>query len=118
MTDEDFLSHFDTLFSPTMRLAHEALLRWAEEHEPDGWPDIPTIRRFARFYGVPSGELAALCGIPSYRLGNRTVYCDATRCPAHVKMTPAGRFSRRVLAAYGYYVTAAELAARDRAALH
>ena len=97
-----------------MRLAHNALLNWAEEMEPN----IPALRRFARFYRVPSGELAALCGIPSYRLGNRTVYCDATRSPAHVKMTPAGRFSRRVLAAYGYYVTAAELVARDRAVMH
>ena len=118
MSDEVVLARFDVLFSPTMRQAHNALLNWAEKMEPDGWPTIPTILRFARFYRVPSSELAALCGVPSYRLGNRTVYCDATRCPGHVRMTPPGCFSRRVLAAYGYYVTAAELAARDRVALH
>lgn len=118
MSDEDFLAAFDLLFSPQMRLAHEAVLRWADEMEPDGWPSIPTVLRFARCYDVPSGELAGLCGILSYRLGNRMVYCDATRTPAHVRMTPTGRFSRRVIAAYGYYVTAAQMAARDRAALH
>ena len=118
MSDEDVLARFDVLFSPTMRLAHEALLNWAEEMEPDGWPDIPAILRFARCYGVPSGELAALCGVLSYKIGNKTVYCDAIRCPAHVRITPIGRFSHRVVAAYGYYVTPAQLAARDRAALH
>ncbi len=80
MSDADFLARFDVLFSPTMRLAHDVLLNWAGEMEPDGWPGIPAILRFARCYGVPSGELAALCGVLSYRLGNKTVYCDARAC--------------------------------------
>ena len=106
------------MFSRQMRLAHQALLLWAEEMEPDAWPTVPTILRFARFYDVNPGELAALVGIIKIRTGGVTRYIDTYRKPEHVKSVTVTKTHRRVLAAYGFYVTAAELAARDRAALH
>lgn len=118
MTDEDFLGHYDTLFSPKMQLAHQALLLWAEEMEPDAWPTVPTILRFARFYDVNPGELAALVGIIRIRVDGVTRYIDTYRQTEHVKSVKVPKTHRRNIVAYGFYVTAAELAARDRAALH
>lgn len=115
---QELLDGYDVLFSAQLRLAHEACLLWAAEMEPDGWPTIPTLWRFSRCYDVPVGELAALCGVLSYKVGRKTIFCDSRRVPAHVRMTSANRFSRKVLAAYGYYATAAEMIARDRAPAH
>ena len=113
MTGQELIEGYDLLFDPNLRLAHEALLLWAQENEPDGWPTPAAVVRFARFYGVVVGELAGLCGILTYRLGNRTVFCDARRHPAHVHITSADKFNRRALVAYGFYNTAAALSERN-----
>jgi hypothetical protein len=118
MDAQELLDGYDTLFDTNTRLAHEAVLLWASENEPDGWPTPATVLRFARFYGVVVGELAGLCGILPYRLGNRTVFCDARRHPAHVHITSADRFNRRALIAYGFYNTAATLSQAEGAAVH
>jgi len=118
MTGQELLDGYDILFGPDLRLAHEAVLTYAAEMEPDGWPSIPTLWRFARCYGVDVGELAALCGILTYRMGRRTVFCDSRRIPAHVRITTPDRFPRRVLAAYGFYVTAATLTERNSSPVH
>ena len=118
MTDQDFLGHYGILFSRQMRLAHQALLLWAEEMEPDAWPTVPTILRFARFYDVNPGELAALVGIIRIRVDGGTRFIDTYRQPEHVKSVTVPKTHRRNMIAYEYYVTAAELVARDRAVLH
>ena len=122
MTDrisaQELLEGYSILFSPELRLAHDAALLWAAEMEPDRWPSIPTLWRFSRCYGVDVGQLAALCGILSYKVGRKTIFCDSRRAPAVVHRTSARNFSRKVLAAYGYYVTASQLCARDRAVVH
>lgn len=118
MTDDQVLSGYHVIFSRQMRLAHEALLLWAEEMEPDAWPTVPTILRFARFYDVNPGELAALVGIIKIRADGVTRYIDTYRQPENVKSVTVPKTHRRNIVAYGYYVTAAELAARDRAVLH
>lgn len=103
-----------------MNLAHDAVLAFAAECAPDRWPSVPTILRFAACYQVCARELAALCGILSYRLSprGRVVWVDAYRHPEHARLTSPQRPSRRLLSAYGCYVAAAALAARDRAGLH
>lgn len=115
---QELLDGYDILFSAPLRLAHEAVLTAAAELEPDGWPSIPMVVKWAKCYDVNVAELAALCGILSFRLGNRTIFCDSRRAPAVVRRASPNRFSRKVLAAYGYYATAAAMIERDRAAVH
>ena len=118
MTSEQLLDGYDILFSPELRLAQEARLLWSAEMEPDGWPSIPTLWRFARCYGVDVGQLSALCSVLTYKVVRKTIFCDSRRAPGHVRMTTPNKFSRRVLAAYGYYATAPAMIQRDRAAVH
>ena len=118
MTGQEIMQGYGVMFPAPLRLAHEAVLLWSREMEPDRWPSIPAIVRFSRCYGVDVGQLAALCGILSYKVGRKTIFCDSRREPAVVHRTTANKFSRKVLAAYGYYVTAATMVARDRAVVH
>lgn len=117
MTDQELLDGYDILFSPELRLAHEAVLTAAAELCEDRWPTIPMLVRWAKCYDVDVGQLAALCGTLSYKIGRKTVFCDSRRAPAHVRISDPVKFSRKVLAAYGFYATAADLIARDRARL-
>ena len=118
MTDQELVDGYDILFSPELRLAHEAVLTYAAEMEPDGWPSVSTLWRFSRCYDVDVGQLSALCGVLTYKIGRKTVFCDSRRAPAHVRITSNDRFSRKVLAAYGFYATAAELSRRNGARVH
>ena len=118
ISSQDLLDGYDILFSPELRLAHEAVLTYAAEMEPDGWPSVPTLWRFSRCYDVEVGQLSALCGVLTYKIGRKTVFCDSRRAPAQVRMTDTARFSRKVLVAYGFYANAAELSQRDGARLH
>lgn len=118
--DAALVAGIPAVFGDRMNLAYDAVLRFAAECEPDRWPTVPTILRFAECYGVCARELAALCGIVSHRLSprGRVVWCDAYRFPEVVRRTSPETLPRRVLSAYGCYVAAATLAARDRASLH
>jgi hypothetical protein len=118
ISSQELIDGYDILFSTDLRLAHEALLTLAAETAPDGWPTIQMIVRFARCYDVPLAELAGLCGFLVYRLGRRTVFCDARRNPEHVHRTSASRFSRRALVAYGFFNTAAQMNSRGGSAVH
>lgn len=115
---QELLDGYDILFDTNTRLAHEAVLLWAAENEPDGWPTPAAVRRFATCYGVDLDTLAGLCGILAVRRGNSHYYCDSRRRPELVNRMNTTRFSRRALVAYGYYVTAAAMIQRDRAAVH
>ena len=115
MTGQDLIDGYDVLFCANTRLAHEAVLLWAAENEPDGWPTPAAVHRFARCYGVDLDTLAGLCGILAVKRGNSHYYCDSRRRPELVNRLAPSRFSRRALAAYGFYVTAATMIQRDRA---
>lgn len=118
ISSQELIDGYEVLFDADLRLAHEAVLTYAAEMEPDGWPSIPTLWRFSRCYGVDVGQLSALCGVLTYKIGRKTVFCDSRRVSAHVRITSSDRFSRKVLAAYGFYATAAELSRRGGARLH
>lgn len=118
MTSEELLEGYDILFSPELRLAHEAVLTYAAETEPDGWPTSAMLVRFAKCYGVPLVELAGLCGILVSRIGRRTVFSDARRTPELVNRLNVYQWSRRALVAYGFYNTAAALSQGEGAAIH
>lgn len=118
MHAQELLDGYEILFDTNTRLAHEAVLLWAAENEPDGWPTPAAVRRFATCYGVDLDTLAGLCGILAVRRGNSHYYCDSRRRPELVNRMNTTRFSRRALAAYGFYATAAAMIQRDRAPVH
>ena len=105
------------IFGERMNAAHTALLEFARDFIPDRWPDVPSCLRFADAFGVDARELAALCGILSFRRspGGRVVWVDAYRHPEVARRTSPSRLAPRLLSAYGCYVAAMTLIARDRA---
>ncbi len=115
---QELMEGYDILFDTNTRLAHEALLVWAAENEPDGWPTPAAVHRFAKCYGVDLQTLAGLCGILAVRRGNSHYYCDSRRYPDLVNRLNSTRFSRRALAAYGFYATAVRMTQRDQAKVH
>ena len=115
---QELLDGYEILFDTNTRLAHEAVLLWAAENEPDGWPTAAAVRRFAACYGVDLDTLAGLCGILAVRRGRGHYYCDSRRHPDLVNRLSPTRFSRRALAAYGFYNTAAQMHSRGGVAIH
>ena len=118
ISSQDLIDGYDVLFCANTRLAHEAVLLWAAENEPDGWPTPAAVRRFATCYGVHLDTLAGLCGILAVKRGNGHYYCDSRRRPELVNRLAPSRFSRRAISAYGFYLTAAALAQGAGAAVH
>ncbi|WP_415393717.1 hypothetical protein [Paracoccus sp. SJTW-4] len=114
MTDAEIASGgYQHLLTPELRLAHEALLRWAEECEPDGWPTPASVLRFAACYGVPSAPLGALFGLLSYRHGRQTAWVDDFRQPGFARMVGAEKFGRSVMASYGIFRAADAVLRRE-----
>jgi hypothetical protein len=58
--DDRIVDGYWVLLSDDLRLAHQALLQWADVN---GWPLGKDILRFARFYGVSVDELGGLFGV-------------------------------------------------------
>lgn len=110
--DRRIVAGMSAIFPPELTLARDALLRFAEQCVPGAWPDVPSVIRFARAYGVDAQELGAMVGIISFRLTPRgkVVWADSQRHPEIVTRTPPGRLTRRVLWAYGCFVATAFLA--------
>lgn len=118
ISSQELIDGYDILFSTDLRLAHEAVLTCAAETEPDGWPTVPMLIRFAKCYGVPLDQLAGLCGVLVSKIGNRRVFSDSRRNPELVNRLNATMWSRRALVCYGFYNTAAHMASRDGARVH
>lgn len=114
--DRRIVEGMSAVFPLELLLAQEALLRFAEQCVPGAWPDVPSVIRFARAYGMDAQELGALVGIVSFRLTPRgkVVWADSQRRPAIVVRTPPGRLSQRVLRAYGCFVATATRAVAAR----
>jgi len=107
--DRRIVAGMSMVFSPELRLAQEALLLYAAQCIRDKWPDVPSVLRFARAYGVDAQELGALVGIISFRLTPRgkLVWADCQRHPEIVVRTNPGKLTGRVLRAYGCFVATA-----------
>lgn len=69
--DRAIIAGMAAVFPPALLLARDALLLWAKDHEPDGWPTVPAVIRFAAAHEVSAQELGALVGIISFRLTPR-----------------------------------------------
>tara|TARA_R110002124_G_scaffold11974_5_gene56820 strand:- start:1634 stop:2008 length:375 start_codon:yes stop_codon:yes gene_type:complete len=114
--DRAIIAGMATVFPPALLLARDALLLWAKDHEPEGWPTVTAVIRFAAAHEVSAQELGALVGIISFRLTPRgkVVWADSWRRPEIVTRTPPGRLTSRVLRAYGCYVATAARAVAAR----
>jgi len=115
--DARLVAGIPVVFGDRMSAAHTALLEFARDFIPDCWPDVPSCLRFADAFGVDARELAALCGILSYRQSRRgrVVWVDAWRHPEVARRTNPRLLAPRLLSAYGCYVAAMTLIAQDRA---
>lgn len=120
MTDEEIASGgYQHLLTPQLRLAHQALLAWASEVEPDGWPTPASVTRFAAFYGVPSAPLGALFGLLSRKVGRSVAWVDAAREHQYSGRLRDDDYGPEVQACFGIYRAAtAVLEREDAAAVH
>lgn len=118
ISSEELIEGYDILFSPELRLAHEAVLTLAAETEPDGWPTPAMLVSFAKCYGVPLEQLAGLCGVLVSKIGQRRVFSDARRNPELVNRLNVAQWSRRALVCYGFYNTAAAMSQGAGAVVH
>ena len=118
--DRQIAAGVPAIFGDRMNAAHTALLLFARDCIPDQWPDVPAVLRVASAFEVDARELAALCGILSYRRSpsGRVVWVDAHRHPEVARRTSPDRLAPRLLSAYGCYVAASSLAVRARGRMH
>ncbi len=88
MDDDRLVEAYATLFPRRLRMAHVALVHYAEEASPDGWPTPKQVATFARMYRVPRAPLGGLVGLLCRRPNGarRDVWVDAIRNPD--KATP------------------------------
>ena len=63
LTEEGLLGYYLASFDDRTRAAQYATLAFAAATEPNGWPTIPMVRRFARLFGVSMAELGAWFGL-------------------------------------------------------
>ena len=117
-TDARIVEGYHVLLSENLRLAHAAVLEYANAHNDDYWPKGRDVIRFARFYGVSRSALGGLVGLLPYRLGRRTVWVDAARAPEVARRVRMETFSREALVSFGIFCAAAATLDRESATLH
>ncbi|MDF1872000.1 hypothetical protein [Vannielia sp.] len=102
---------YPTLFPCRLRQAHMALVAWAEEASPDGWPTPSDVERFSRLYGVPRGPLGALVGMLSRQpvADRRAVWVDAVREPDKATPHLIRQHDHKVVRAFGWFCATTDL---------
>lgn len=119
--DERIFDGYTILFDERLRCAHIALLQFAEA-DPDGecggWPTPKMVQRFARFYDVDMATLGGLVSVIPFRHGRRTAWANMARDPQLIAAYDEERFTRRALAAFGFFWSACAVLERECAALH
>jgi hypothetical protein len=112
------VSAYHVLLSENLRLAHAAILEYANANNDDYWPKGRDVIRFAKFYGVKQTALGGLVGLLPYRIGWRTVWVDAARVPDIARRVGLETFPRDALVSFGIFCAAADTLARETATLH
>lgn len=112
------VSAYHVLLSEDLRLAHAAILEYANANNYDYWPKGRDVIRFARCYGVKQTALGGLVGLLPYRIGRRTVWVDAARVPDLARRVGLETFPRDALVSFGIFCAAADTLARETATLH
>ena len=116
--DARIVEGYHALLSENLRLAHAAILEYANAHNDDFWPKGRDVIRFARFYRVSRSALGGLVGQLPYRLGQRTVWVDAARVPDLARRVGMDTFPRAALVSFGIFCAAAATLERESATLH
>lgn len=116
--DARIVESYHVLLSENLRLAHAAILEYANANNDDYWPKGRDVIRFARFYGVKQTALGGLVGLLPYRIGRRTVWVDAARVPDLARRVGLETFPRDALVSFGIFCAAADTLARETATLH
>lgn len=116
--DARIVSAYHFLLSENLRLAHAAILEYANANNDDYWPKGRDVIRFARFYGVKQTALGGLVGLLPYRIGRRTVWVDAARVPDLARRVGLETFPSDALVSFGIFCAAADTLARETATLH
>lgn len=117
-TDARIVEGYQVLLSDDLRLAHAAILEYANAHNDDFWPKGRDVIRFARFYRVSASALGGLVGLLPYRLGRRMVWVDAARVPEVARRVGIATFSREAQVSFGIFCAAAATLDRESATLH
>ncbi|MDN5787502.1 hypothetical protein [Pseudorhodobacter sp.] len=102
---------YPTLFPRRLRQAHMALVTWAEESNPDGWPTPSDVDRFAKLYRVSRGPLGGLVGMLSRQplMDRRAVWVDAVRDPDKATPHLIRQHDRAVIRAFGWFCATTDL---------
>ena len=116
--DARIVEGYHLLLSEDMRLAHAAMLEFANANNDDYWPKGRDVIRFARFYRVSQSALGGLVGLLAYKVGRRTVWVDAARTPAVASRVGLDTFPRAALVSFGIFCAAADTLDREAATLH
>lgn len=116
--DARIVEGYHVLLSENLRLAHAAMMEFANANNDDYWPKGRDVIRFARFYGVKQTALGGLVGLLPYRIGRRTVWVDAARVPDLARRVGLETFPRDALVSFGIFCAAADTLARETATLH
>lgn len=108
MNEQRLRDAYEVLFPRRLRDAHLALILWAEGNRDDGWPMPVDVAHFAKLYGVPRHDLAALVGMLTWRPpgARQTCWVDAIREGLPRRLT--GEFTRSGLRAFGWFCHAAD----------
>lgn len=116
--DARIVEGYHVLLSDNLRLAHAAMMEFANANNDDYWPKGRDVIRFARFYRVSAPALGGLVGLLPYRLGRRTVWVDAARVPDLGRRVGLETFPRDALVSFGIFCAAADTLDRESATLH
>ena len=116
--DARIVAGYEVLLSENLRLAHAAILEYANANNDDYWPKGRDVIRFARFYRVSQSALGGLVGLLAYKVGRRTVWVDAARVPDLARRIGLETFPRAALVSFGIFCAAADTLARESATLH
>ena len=116
--DARIVEGYHALLSENLRLAHAAILEYANAHNDDFWPKGRDVIRFARFYRVSRPALGGLVGLLPYRLGRHMVWVDAARAPAVARRVGMETFARDAMVSFGIFCAAADTLERETATLY
>lgn len=110
-TSQRIADAYPVLFPRRVQKAHMALLAWAEEANPDGWPTPSDVERFSRLYSVPRGVLGGLVGMLSRQVGceRRALWVDAVRDPDAATPHLIASHGRAVVRAFGWFCATTDL---------
>ena len=116
--DARIVEGYHVRLSENLRLAHAAILEYANANNDDFWPKGRDVIRFARFYRVTQTALGGLVGLLPYRIGRPTVSVDTARVPDIARRVELETFPRDALVSFGIFCAAADTLARESATLH